>query len=55
MIKYDNKYYENVIEKFNYDYVTNFLNIDSNVIDRNWICSYNLNEFIDGFKMVIVT
>jgi len=50
MIKYDNKYYENVIEKFNYDYVTNFLNIDSNVIDRNWICSYNLNEFIDGFK-----
>ena len=50
MIKYDNKYYEIVIEKFKYDYVTNFLNIDSNVIDRNWICSYNLNEFIDGFK-----
>lgn len=50
MIKYDNKYYIEVIKKYNYDLVEPFLNMDELDVNRNWLCSYNLKPFIEGFN-----
>ena len=47
-MKYDNKYYNDIICKNKYSYTK-----DSNLnleFTRRWICSYNLDAFMNGFK-----
>lgn len=51
MIKYDNEYYKKVILNYKYDYVTSFPNISEDEFKEKWLCSYNLNEFIDGVSL----
>ncbi len=48
MIKYDNKYYERIIKSYKYDKIQPFLCINEFNAEKNWICSYNLNDFING-------
>lgn len=48
MVKYDNKYYEKIMKSYNYDKIQSFLCIDKFNAERNWLCSYNLNDFING-------
>ena len=41
MIKYDNKYYDNIVNKYNYELVDN-LPKENFGINNKWYCSYNL-------------
>ena len=50
MIKYDNKYYDEVIKKYNYDEIKPFLDITNESLNNKWICSYNLNDFVKGLE-----
>lgn len=50
MIKYDNKYYNEVIKKYNYDEIKPFLDITGESLNNKWICSYNLNNFVKGLE-----
>lgn len=50
MIKYDNKYYNEVIKKYNYDEIKPFLDITDESLNNKWICSYNLNDFVKGLE-----
>lgn len=48
MIKYDNKYYEKIMKNYKYDKIQPFLSVDKFNAEKNWLCSYNLNDFING-------
>lgn len=50
MIKYDNAYYEDVIKKYKYDKIKPFLNVDKYNASKNWLCTYNMDEFINGVE-----
>lgn len=48
MIKYDNKYYDNIVSKYNYELVET---IPKNVkidVSSKWYCAYNIKSFLDG-------
>ena len=49
MIKYDNKYYDNIVNKYNYELVDN-LPKENFGINNKWYCSYNLKPFLDGIS-----
>jgi len=50
MIKYDNNYYKKLINRYEYDDIDAFLNISKISAKNKWLCSYNLNSFITGYK-----
>lgn len=48
MIKYDNKYYDGIVSKYNYELVDS-LPIKENInFNDMWYCSYNIKSFLDG-------
>lgn len=49
MIKYDNKYYKNIVDKYNYELVEPLYK-ENFGINSKWYCSYNLNSFLDGIS-----
>lgn len=48
MIKYDDKYYNNVIKKYNYELVESLPKKNCLDINSKWYCSYNIKPFLDG-------
>lgn len=48
MIKYDNKYYNNIVSKYNYELVESLPKKDNLDISSKWYCSYNVKPFLDG-------
>ena len=50
MIKYDNKYYKGIMKNYKYDKIKPFLSVNKFNAEKNWVCSYNLDDFINGNK-----
>ncbi len=48
MIKYDNKYYDNIVSKYNYELVESLPRKGIFNINSKWYCSYNIKPFLDG-------
>ena len=53
MIKYDNKYYEGIMKNYKYDKIKPFLSVNKFNAEKNWVCSYNLDDFINMIKCFI--
>lgn len=49
MIKYDNKYYNNIVNRYNYELVES-LPKENFGTNSKWYCSYNLKPFLDGIS-----
>lgn len=47
MIKYDNKYYNNIVSKYNYELVESLCKKNNLDISSKWYCSYNIKPFLD--------
>lgn len=50
MVKYDRKYYNSIIKKYNYELIKQNFYIKKLDISDKWICAYNIKPFIDGIN-----
>ena len=48
MIKYDNKYYDNIVNKYNYELVEQLSKKENVDFINKWYCSYNIKPFLEG-------
>lgn len=50
MIKYDNKYYENIVSKYDYELVDQLTKNNTVDLENKWYCTYNIKPFLDGIE-----